>query len=108
MYDLDNPLDPVGYRLLPLVALQCSRLRLSFDGQRLTGLPHNSTLTKYAGLDPGAIEVVPPLEQALDRGLELTPPGGELVLLPTYTAMLALRKIVARRGFVRPYWERAA
>ena len=48
------------------------------------------------------------MEQALDRGLELTPPGGELVLLPTYTAMLALRKIVARRGFVRPYWERAA
>ena len=63
---------------------------------------------KYAGLDSGSIEVLPALERALDRGLELTPAGGELVLLPTYTAMLALRKIVARRGFVRPYWERAA
>jgi UDP-N-acetylmuramyl tripeptide synthase len=63
---------------------------------------------KYAGLDPAAIEVVPALEQALDRGLALTPQGGELVVLPTYTAMLALRKIVAERGFVRPYWERAA
>jgi lipid II isoglutaminyl synthase (glutamine-hydrolysing) len=63
---------------------------------------------KYAGMDPDAIEVVPPLERALDRGLELTPAGGELVVLPTYTAMLALRKIVAERGFVRPYWERAA
>jgi UDP-N-acetylmuramyl tripeptide synthase len=63
---------------------------------------------KYAGMDADAIELVPSLERALDRGLELTPAGGELVLLPTYTAMLALRKIVAERGFVRPYWERAA
>ena len=47
----------------------------------------------------------PSLEAALDRGLELTPPGGELVALPTYTAMLALRELVAERGFVRPYWE---
>ena len=55
-----------------------------------------------------SIEVIPSLERALDRGLELTPAGGELVVLPTYTAMLALRKIVAERGFARPYWERAA
>jgi len=63
---------------------------------------------KYGGMDADAIEVVPSLERALDRGLELTPAGGELVVLPTYTAMLALRKIVSERGFVRPYWERAA
>jgi lipid II isoglutaminyl synthase (glutamine-hydrolysing) len=63
---------------------------------------------KYGGMDADLIDVVPSLERALDRGLELTPPGGELVVLPTYTAMLALRKIVAGRGFVRPYWERAA
>ena len=36
------------------------------------------------------------LERALDRGLELTPAGGELVVLPTYTAMLALRAVAAR------------
>ena len=63
---------------------------------------------KYGGFPPEAIEVVPELDRALDRGLELTPEGGELVVLPTYTAMLALRKIVSERGFVRPYWERAA
>ena len=51
---------------------------------------------------------MPDLAAALDRGLALTPAGGELVVLPTYTAMLALRKIVAERGFVRQYWERAA
>jgi len=63
---------------------------------------------KYAGLSPGAIEVVPSLDEALDRGLELTPPGDELTALPTYTAMLALRALVERRGFARPYWEEAA
>jgi len=62
---------------------------------------------KYGGLDETAIEVVPELETALDRGLELTPPGGQLVALPTYTAMLALREVVARRGHVRPYWQPA-
>ena len=63
---------------------------------------------KYAGFDADAIEVVPELERALDRGLALTDAGGELVVLPTYTAMLALRRVVARRGFVPDYWERAA
>jgi UDP-N-acetylmuramyl tripeptide synthase len=63
---------------------------------------------KYGGLPAEAIEVVPELGRALDRGLELTPDGGELVVLPTYTAMLALRGIVAERGYVAPYWERAA
>jgi lipid II isoglutaminyl synthase (glutamine-hydrolysing) len=62
---------------------------------------------KYGGLDEDAIEVVPELEAALDRGLELTPPDGQLVALPTYTAMLALREVVARRGHVRPYWQPA-
>jgi UDP-N-acetylmuramyl tripeptide synthase len=59
----------------------------------------------YGGLDRARIEVVPALEAALDRGLELTLAGGELVVLPTYTAMLALRGIVAGRGHARNYWE---
>jgi UDP-N-acetylmuramyl tripeptide synthase len=63
---------------------------------------------KYAGLSEEAIELIPPLERALDRGLELTPPGGELVVLPTYTAMLALREIVTERGYVKPYWDEVA
>ncbi|HEY0415572.1 MAG TPA: MurT ligase domain-containing protein [Gaiellaceae bacterium] len=62
----------------------------------------------YGGLDRSRIELVPDLEEALDRGLELTPAGGELTLLPTYTAMLALRRVVAARGHVANYWERAA
>ena len=60
----------------------------------------------YGGLPEGALEVEPDLERALDRALELTPPGGELVVLPTYTAMLRLQKIVAERGHAKHYWER--
>jgi UDP-N-acetylmuramyl tripeptide synthase len=62
----------------------------------------------YGGLAREKIEVVPSLAAALDRGLELTPAGGDLALLPTYTAMLALRKVVASRGHVANYWESAA
>jgi len=63
---------------------------------------------KYGGVPPERIEVVADLERALDRGLELTPRGAELVVLPTYTAMLALRRIAVARGLARPYWEEAA
>jgi UDP-N-acetylmuramyl tripeptide synthase len=79
--------------------------RLIASGERAAEL---ALRFKYAGLPDGAIEVVPSLEAALDRGLELTSPGGELTALPTYTAMLALRELVAKRGFVKPYWEEAA
>ncbi len=60
----------------------------------------------HGGLDEAALEVQPDIERALDRGLALTPPGGELVVLPTYTAMLALQRLFARRGLAKPYWER--
>jgi lipid II isoglutaminyl synthase (glutamine-hydrolysing) len=63
---------------------------------------------KYGGLGDDRIDVVRDLGSALDRGLELTPEGGELVVLPTYTAMLALRRIAGERGLVRPYWEETA
>jgi lipid II isoglutaminyl synthase (glutamine-hydrolysing) len=63
---------------------------------------------KYGGLDPERIALVRDLDAALTHGLEATPPGGELVVLPTYTAMLALRRIASARGLVRPYWEEAA
>jgi UDP-N-acetylmuramyl tripeptide synthase len=62
---------------------------------------------RYGGLDKNAIEVETDLGRALDRGLELTPSGDELVVLPTYTAMLGLQRLLAGRGLAKPYWERA-
>ena len=60
----------------------------------------------YGGLPEASLEVQPELERALDRGLELTPEHGELVVLPTYTAMLAIRRIFTQRGLVNPWWEK--
>ncbi len=59
----------------------------------------------YAGFARDRIEVIPDLEAALDRGLELVAEGEELAVLPTYTAMLRLRSVLTDRGFVPPYWE---
>jgi UDP-N-acetylmuramyl tripeptide synthase len=59
----------------------------------------------YGGLPAERLEVIASLEQALDRGLGLVDAGTDLVVLPTYTAMLSLRSILAGRGDVRPYWE---
>ena len=59
----------------------------------------------YGGLGREKLDVVPSLERALDRGLELSEAGNDLVVLPTYTAMLALRGLLVGRGLARPYWE---
>ena len=62
----------------------------------------------YAGFPRERLELVADLGRAFDRGLEIVPDGGELVVLPTYTAMLELRSIVTDRGLTRPYWEASA
>ncbi len=59
----------------------------------------------YGGLSDDRLEVIPALEQALDRSLGLVDAGTELVILPTYTAMLSLRGILTERKYVRPYWD---
>jgi UDP-N-acetylmuramyl tripeptide synthase len=60
---------------------------------------------KYAGLPPEQISVEPDLARAVDSALARLPAGATLALLPTYTAMLELRAELARRGWVRPFWE---
>ncbi len=60
---------------------------------------------RYGGLDEDSIEAEPDLGAALDRGLELTPANGELVVLPTYTAMLGLQRILTSRGLTKAYWS---
>jgi UDP-N-acetylmuramyl tripeptide synthase len=62
---------------------------------------------RYGGLSDDEIELQPDVGNALDRGLDVTPDGGELVVLPTYTAMLGLQRILASRGLAKPYWERS-
>lgn len=60
-----------------------------------------------AGIEPARVERDP--ERALDAALALTPGGGRLEIVPTYTAMLRVRELLARRAGVPSYWvgERA-
>src|SRR6267142_1181105 len=60
---------------------------------------------KYAGVPVDRIEVVDGWGSAIDRAVGGVPQGGELVVIATYTAMLALRGELARRGHVAPFWE---
>jgi UDP-N-acetylmuramyl tripeptide synthase len=64
-----------------------------------------ATRLKYAGIYPNLLQVEPDLEKALDQALERTSPGQTLYILPTYTAMLSLRKILTKRGHVQAFWE---
>ena len=59
---------------------------------------------KYAGIEPNpAIEQ--DVERALARALTLTPEGQRLYVVPTYTAMLQVRKLLARWSHRAPFWE---
>ncbi len=60
---------------------------------------------KYAGLPDGRIALEPDLRVAVDQALAGLPQGATLFVLPTYTAMLELRDDLARRGWVRQFWE---
>jgi UDP-N-acetylmuramyl tripeptide synthase len=59
---------------------------------------------KYAGLERAAV-VEHDIETALERALRETPVGGLLHVVPTYTAMLQVRELLARRGRRAHYWE---
>jgi len=60
---------------------------------------------KYAGLPVSRDNIRGDLAQALDQALEATAAGGALYVLPTYTAMLDLQRLLARRGHLAHYWK---
>jgi lipid II isoglutaminyl synthase (glutamine-hydrolysing) len=79
--------------------------RVTCSGTRAAEL---AVRLKYAGIDPRRIRVQPDLAGALDSALADRPAtaGGPreappLYALPTYTAMLALRELLATRGQAR-------
>ncbi len=53
---------------------------------------------KYAGVSPEDIECIPNLQQALRDGLQMTTAGETLWILPTYTCLLELYKILKKMG----------
>jgi UDP-N-acetylmuramyl tripeptide synthase len=58
---------------------------------------------KYAGADPARLHVVEDAEAALDAAV--AGGTGPLYVLPTYTALLELRDLLARRGDVEGHWR---
>jgi UDP-N-acetylmuramyl tripeptide synthase len=58
---------------------------------------------KYAGWPTDSIEVVPGIEASLDRAVAGA--GERLFALPTYTALLELRKLLADRGLAKEFWR---
>ena len=73
--------------------------RLTCSGTRAAEL---ALRLKYAGVDPARLEVVDDLEQGLDRALASG--DGPLYALPTYTALLELKDVLASRG-QKEYWR---
>jgi UDP-N-acetylmuramyl tripeptide synthase len=73
-----------------------------------TRAPELALRLKYAGVEPHRIRVIDDLEQALTAAAADRPGsgGGEpLYALPTYTAMLALRELLVRRGEAGSSWR---
>lgn len=69
--------------------------------------PDMAVRLKYAGVDPARITPHAPtdLRAALLGFVHATPEGATLYLLPTYTAMLETRRILADLGAVRDFWD---
>ncbi len=60
---------------------------------------------KYAGFDPARLALQTDLWLAINEGLGRLGDGGVLTVLPTYTAMLELRDLLARRGLAARFWQ---
>jgi UDP-N-acetylmuramyl tripeptide synthase len=60
---------------------------------------------KYADCDEARLTIEPDIGRALDLAVERTPPGGVLAVVPTYTAMLEAREVLAKKSGRKPYWN---
>jgi UDP-N-acetylmuramyl tripeptide synthase len=68
-----------------------------------TRAPEMAVRLKYAGVDPGVIETEPRIAASLDRAVAGS--DGRMFALPTYTALIELRRLLAERGLAREFWE---
>jgi UDP-N-acetylmuramyl tripeptide synthase len=68
-----------------------------------TRAPEMALRLKYAGWPEEAIKVVPGIEASLDASVADS--EGRVFALPTYTALLELRKLLADRGLAKEFWR---
>lgn len=86
---------------------QLEKVRAKLSTVAVTGLRawEMAVRFKYAGLDPAVVRIEEKTGPALNKALEQTSPGETLFILPTYTAMIELRRHLNRMGLGKPYWE---
>lgn len=60
---------------------------------------------KYAGIFTDRITIEKDYDALLDNALELLEDGQTLYMLPTYTAMLGMRKILKKRFKLKNFWQ---
>ena len=85
------------------LAGQAHRIRsLTLTGQRA---PELAVRLKYAGIPVQQQDIIPGLEAAFQRALSTVPEGEMMQVMPTYTAMLALRDFFVRSGYATQYWK---
>jgi lipid II isoglutaminyl synthase (glutamine-hydrolysing) len=68
-----------------------------------TRAPEMALRLKYAGWPTERIEVVEGIKASLDTAVESA--GDRLFALPTYTALLELRKLLSDRGLAEEFWR---
>jgi lipid II isoglutaminyl synthase (glutamine-hydrolysing) len=68
-----------------------------------TRAPEMALRLKYAGWPEERIAVEPDIATSLDAAVAASP--GRLFALPTYTALLELRKLLADRGLAKEFWQ---
>ena len=68
-----------------------------------TRAPEMALRLKYAGWPESAIAVKGPVRESLDAAVAAA--NGRLFALPTYTALLELRKLLSARGLAAEYWQ---
>jgi UDP-N-acetylmuramyl tripeptide synthase len=68
-----------------------------------TRAPEMALRLKYAGWPEERVEVEPEIDASLDSAVAASPE--RLFALPTYTALLELRKLLSSRGFAKEFWR---
>jgi len=68
-----------------------------------TRAPEMALRLKYAGWPPESIAVEDEIAGSLERAVSQA--DGRLFALPTYTALLELRTLLADKGLAKDYWE---
>ena len=74
-------------------------LALTLAGSRADDL---AVRLKYGGVS-GTVEGE--VGKASTHAIDQTPPGETLIVVPTYTGLLAVRGELERRGYTTRYWE---